>query len=93
MKPVTAIALAILALLVFVAFQVNGLEHSLERHTEPVTLTGAIKMAPDYSTSWESSRGMETVNTTCDGNETAEHCLNRHNERVEAAQELNPPVQ
>lgn len=81
-----------LAPILFTAFEVTSLSKAIRIGQPPIVWTGEILMTPDYTTSWQSSRGTETVNTTCTESETPRECLDRHNAKVTLAQEDNPPL-
>ena len=87
------VLLVLVAGQVFISRQMQSLADNVGHQEETILeLKGELKIMPDYSTSWTSSRGLETVNTTCGSEESVEDCETRHDETVARRQKAWPPL-
>lgn len=77
---------------IFTAYQVMVLSESIRIGHPPIEWQGEVNMSPDYTTTWESARGTEVVNTTCGTEPAGKTCLEHHNDKVTRAQAANPKI-
>lgn len=83
--------LVVLVAVLFTAYRVEGLERK-----RPVAIQGSVKTMPDWSLSYESARGTETINIFCGDSEhpreTEAACEDRFDATVARRQKKYPKI-